>query len=123
VNGVAKRRVLVVEDETIVRMIGSDALEDAGYEVLDAGSADEALRLLDSTDDVAVLFTDVRMPGSMDGLELASLVHARWPAIKILITSGDTWPPPKSLIPDDGRFIAKPYKIERLQDEIDRMLD
>lgn len=116
-----KCRVLLVEDEATVRMIGSDALEDAGYEVVDAESADEALLLLESMDDVAVLFTDIRMPGSMDGLELARLVHDRWPAMKILLTSGDTWPP-KSLIPDDGRFIPKPYEIDRLQDEIGRLI-
>jgi len=117
-----KHRVLLVEDEAIVRLIGADALEDAGYEVIDAASADEALRILEAIEEIEVLFTDIRMPGSMDGLELAKLVHERWPAIKILVTSGDTWPP-KKILPDDGRFLAKPYKIERLQDEVSRLLD
>ncbi len=70
--------VLFVEDEQFVRMIGVDALEEAGYIVLEAGSADEALVMLEEGDDVHVLFTDIRMPGSMDGLRLASVVHERW---------------------------------------------
>jgi DNA-binding NtrC family response regulator len=118
----AKRKVLVVEDEATLRMIGSDALEDAGYEVIDAASADEALRILNTASGVEVLFTDIRMPGSMDGLALATLVHSRWPTIKILITSGDTWPR-KEIIPDDSRFLSKPYKVQRLQEEIDKLLD
>ncbi|MEE4452941.1 response regulator [Novosphingobium resinovorum] len=117
-----KRRVLLVEDEAIIRLIGSDALEDAGYEVLDAASADEALRILETIDDVAIVFTDIRMPGSMDGLELARLVHERWPDIRLLITSGDTWPP-RALIPDEGRFIAKPYELGQLRCEVSRLLD
>lgn len=112
-----KRKVLVVEDEIAVRLVGSDALADAGFDVIEAASADEALRLLEAEADVEVLFTDIRMPGSMDGLALADLVHRRWPAMKILVTSGDTWPP-KDRIPDDGRFLAKPYKIEALQHEV-----
>jgi two-component system, response regulator PdtaR len=122
VGSSSKQRILIVEDEALVRLIGADALEDAGYEVIDAESADEALRRLDEAGDVEVLFTDIRMPGSMDGLELAKFVHNRWPAVKILLTSGDTWPP-KALIPDDGRFLAKPYEIGKLQDEIKRLLD
>ena len=116
-----KWRILVVEDELAVRMVGFDVLEDAGYDVLEAADADEALGLLDATGAVHVLFTDIRMPGSMDGLELAKVVHCRWPATKILITSGDTWPP-KRLIPDDGRFLAKPYRPDVLQREIDALL-
>ena len=116
------RKILVVEDEATVRMIGADALADAGYEVIEAGSADEALTILETASEVQVLFTDIRMPGTMDGLQLATLVHRRWPDMKILITSGDTWPP-KSLIPDDGRFIAKPYKVEALQNEVDHLFE
>jgi two-component system, response regulator PdtaR len=116
-----KRKVLLVEDEALVRIIGSDALADAGYDVIEAASADEALAVLEAEDAVEVLFTDIRMPGSIDGLQLASLVHERWPAVKILITSGDTWPP-KSLIPDDGRFIAKPYRLDALQHEVDNLV-
>ena len=119
--GVGKRTILIVEDEALVRVIGSDALEDAGYDVLEAASSDEALRLLDANDDVRLLFTDIRMPGKLDGLQLANLVHERWPRIKILITSGDTWPS-QDRIPDDGRFIAKPYKVTALCDQVDEII-
>jgi DNA-binding NtrC family response regulator len=119
---VSAKKVLLVDDEAAIRMIGSDALADAGHEVLEAGSADEALGILASAPDVEVLFTDVRMPGSMNGIELARLVHERWPAMKILITSGDTYLR-KSEIPDDGRFIGKPYKIEALQIELNHLFD
>jgi two-component system, response regulator PdtaR len=105
----------------MVRMVGADALADAGYEVIEAASADEAIQLLEGAGQVHLLFTDVRMPGSMDGLSLANFVHDRWPAMRILITSGDTWPPKKA-IPDDGGFIAKPYKVEALQHEVDRLI-
>ncbi|WP_206599109.1 response regulator [Sphingomonas turrisvirgatae] len=114
-------RILIVEDEMIVRLIGSDTLTDAGYDVVEAGSADEALRILERHGDVEVLFTDIRMPGTMDGLELARVVHERWPAMKILITSGDTFPP-RSAIADDGRFLPKPYSTEVLRREIDTLL-
>jgi two-component system, response regulator PdtaR len=100
---------------------GSDALEDAGYEVLEAASADEALRLLDANDDVRLLFTDIRMPGEVDGLQLADLVQERWPTVKILITSGNTWPP-HDRIPHDGRFIAKPYKVSALCNQVDEII-
>jgi DNA-binding NtrC family response regulator len=113
-----KKTILLVEDEPMLRLIGADALADAGYEVIEAASADEALALLEAVEEVQILFTDIRMPGSMNGLELAEMVHARWPHMKILITSGDTWPP-KGAIPDDGRFLAKPYKIASLQREVD----
>ena len=106
----------------IVRLIGSDTLTDAGYEVVEAGSADEALCVLEQHGGVEVLFTDIRMPGTMDGLELARVVHERWPAVKILITSGDTFPP-RSAIADDGRFLAKPYSTEVLRREIGTLLD
>lgn len=116
-----KKKVLLVEDEATVRLIGTDALEDAGYEVIDAETADDAIRILDSIGEVEVLFTDIRMPGTMDGLELAAIVHERWPSVKILVTSADTRPP-KSSIPDDGQFLPKPYRIARLQDEVGRLL-
>lgn len=113
--------ILIVEDELFVRMIGADALEQAGYRVLEAGTADEALRMLEQASDVKVLFTDIRMPGSMDGLALAAAVHRRWPGIRILVTSGDTRPSNDAL-PDDGRFLAKPYRFEALSRELTSLL-
>ncbi|MGK6322875.1 response regulator [Sphingomonas sp. DT-51] len=113
--------VLLVEDELFVRMIGADALAEAGYRVIEAGDADEALARLERSADVQVLFTDIRMPGTMDGLQLAGEVHRRWPSIRILLTSGDTRPT-RDDIPDDGRFLAKPYRFEVLSRELDQLL-
>lgn len=115
-----EKKVLLVEDEALIRVIGTDALEEAGYDVLEAGSADEALEVLEAYNEVLVLFTDIRMPGSLNGLELARIVHERWPKMKLLLTSGDTWPS-ENEIPDDGRFLPKPYRVETLRREIDEM--
>ncbi|KTT74618.1 response regulator [Sphingomonas endophytica] len=113
--------VLIVEDELFVRMIGADALAEAGYSVLEASSADEALNILETAGEVQVLFTDIRMPGSMDGLQLAEVVHERWPRIRILLTSGDIRPS-RDAIPDDGRFLAKPYRFDSLSRELNSLL-
>jgi CheY-like chemotaxis protein len=101
--------VLVVEDELLVRMTAVDELEETGFQVLEATNADEALKILEAhSDEVQVLFTDVHMPGSMDGMELAEEVHRRWPHILLLISSGRAQPDPDE-IPDHGRFLPKPY--------------
>jgi CheY-like chemotaxis protein len=101
--------VLVVEDEPLVRMTALDELEEAGFQVLEAVNADEALKVLATrSDEVQVLFTDVHMPGSMDGIALAEQVHQRWPHILLLISSGRARLDPDE-IPDHGRFLAKPY--------------
>jgi DNA-binding NtrC family response regulator len=100
--------VLLVEDEFLVRMAAADALEDAGFEVIETANAQAAQEVLSSRDDIRVLFTDVKMPGPMDGLELASLVRRCWPHIRVVITSGHLKPETDSL-PEDAVFIAKPY--------------
>ena len=106
--------VFLVEDELLVRMTAADELEEAGFKVLEAANADVALKVLEShSDEVVVLFTDVHMPGSMDGMELAEQVHARWPHVRILISSGYARPH-QNEIPDDGRFMPKPYHAETL---------
>lgn len=115
------KTVLIVEDELFVRMIGADALEEAGYDVLEAESADEALKVLEAGKPIEVLFTDIRMPGSMDGLKLAGVVHERWPDVRILLTSGDVRPT-RDEIPDDGGFLAKPYRFDSLSRELHRLL-
>jgi DNA-binding NtrC family response regulator len=112
-----KTKILLVEDEPIIRAVGTDALEEAGFEVIEAKDADDAVRILELLGEVHVLFTDIRMPGSMNGLELAQLVHERWPAMKILVTSGDTWPT-NTQLPDDGHFLPKPYRMDALQNEV-----
>ena len=103
-------------------MLGIDSLEDAGFEVVDAGSADEALAILERSPAVRLVFTDIDMPGSMNGLELAELVHRRWPNVKLLVTSGhrmlSDWQ-----IPDHGHFLPKPYSNGTVIKEISQMLD
>lgn len=87
------------------------AIEDAGLAYVEAADADEALEILKSRADVGVLFTDVNMPGALDGMDLAKLVHEQWPAIRLVVTSGR---PLEAKVPDDGQFVAKPYDLRRL---------
>ena len=109
----AKKTVLIVDDEDLVRRVGSDILEFGGYRVLEAANADEALRRLDEGAEVMVLFTDVNMPGAPDGFGLARLVHDRWPQVKILVASGYAAPGPGDL-PESGLFLSKPYRADEL---------
>jgi CheY-like chemotaxis protein len=101
-------RVLVVEDEVIVRMDIAAQLAGAGFAVLEARNADDAIRLLETNRDIRAVFTDVDMPGSMDGLKLAGYVARRWPPIRIIVTSGHVNVPPGTL-PEGARFFTKPY--------------
>ena len=80
--------ILIVEDEFLLRMDSVEILELAGFEVISATNADEAIAILSARSDVHLVFTDIQMPGSMDGLKLASFVRDRWPPIKIVVTSG-----------------------------------
>jgi len=80
--------VLIVEDEPLLRILAAEVVEDAGFIALEASDADEAVALLESRPDISLLFTDISMPGSMDGLKLAHAVRNRWPPIKILVVSG-----------------------------------
>ena len=100
--------VLIVEDEFLLRMDAMDMVAAAGFEVLEAANADEAIEILEARPDVAVVFTDIQMPGSMDGLKLARAVRGRWPPIKIVATSGQIEVKPTDL-PEGGRFLPKPY--------------
>ncbi|MBK3404758.1 response regulator [Methylorubrum populi] len=100
--------ILVVEDDGLVRMVAVDMLEDAGFEVLEAGSADAAWAILERTPAVGALFTDIDMPGSIDGLVLAGRVAERWPHIRLVVTSGGRGLCDRE-VPDHGRFLLKPY--------------
>jgi CheY-like chemotaxis protein len=114
--------VLLVEDEPLVRMTAADELDDAGFRVVEAKNADEALLVLEAhSDEVQVLFTDVNMPGSMDGMALAERVYQRWPHVLLLISSGYARPHPDE-IPDHGRFVPKPYRGETLVRHITEMM-
>lgn len=113
--------VLVVEDEGLVRQMSADELVDAGYQVLEAANSREAISILESGVGVTVLFTDVNMPGELDGLELAHLVHDRWPCVRLLVTSGGARAGPQD-VPDDGRFISKPYSLRRMCSLVDELV-
>jgi two-component system, response regulator PdtaR len=117
----SKAAILVVEDETLIRIWAADLLEENGFSVLEAKDADAALRVLESRPDVKLLFTDVQMPGSLNGMELACEVHARWPHVLLVIKSGRERPA-RADIPDDGRFVAKPYSAEELLGQVKDLL-
>lgn len=100
--------ILVVEDNTLVRMDCADVLKEAGFRVLEAEDADAAMLILERAREVRLLFSDIDMPGSMDGLALASLVHTRWPRIRLLMMSGHHRMRDADL-PYHGQFLPKPY--------------
>ncbi|MDR7036501.1 MULTISPECIES: response regulator [Methylobacterium] len=112
--------VLLVEDETLIRMMAADVLEEAGFTVTEAATADAAWSILNlRPDDIGVLFTDVDMPGSMDGVTLVERVAASWPHIRLVVTSG-RHPLADRDLPDNGRFLGKPYHPSELMGAIDR---
>ena len=100
------RTVLVVEDDLLVQDVTRDELEAAGYQVIVAANADEAIAVLEARQDIHLVFTDVRMPGSMDGAKLAAAVRHRWPPVNIIVTSGTGRP---LTLPANALFIPKPY--------------
>ena len=109
--------VLVVEDEPLLRMLAVDVVEEAGFIAIEAGDADEAVILLESRTDITLLFTDINMPGSMDGLKLAHAVRDRWPPIKILVVSGKQQFQSFDL-PSNSCFVGKPYQASALVEEL-----
>ncbi|MET0337264.1 MAG: response regulator [Caulobacter sp.] len=104
--------ILIVEDDVLVRMVAAAALEDAGYRVIEADCAAEALQVLAGDEAVSILFTDINMPG-MDGLELARLASAQRPGLMVVLTSGYEQPRPDEL-PEHGQFLPKPYLPEQM---------
>ncbi|HEY4849081.1 MAG TPA: response regulator [Methylocella sp.] len=113
--------VLIVEDEPFVRLTGADLLAEAGFEVLEAGNGDEALRILEATPEVRVVFSDVEMPGSLDGLGLARRICQRWPSIGIVLTSGHRVR--AEMMPCEGRFLPKPYDGQALVRQIEEIVN
>ena len=108
-----KIAVLVVEDEPITRMDVVGQLEEDGFKVFEAPNADRAIKILEANPAIRILFTDVDMPGSMDGLKLAAAVRDRWPPIKIVVASGLRKINIDAL-PDDSRFFSKPYNVNEI---------
>jgi two-component system, response regulator PdtaR len=112
---------LVVEDEALIRVNACYILEEQGFNVLQAGSAERALKVMEAEPNVRLLFTDIQMPGAFDGMDLARKVHARWPHVLLLITSGQK-KPGRAEIPDHGRFVAKPYAAEELISQVNDLM-
>ena len=109
--------VLVVEDETFIRMDAVEMLGAAGFHVVEAANADEAIKELEQNSGIQIIFTDIDMPGSMNGLKLAAAVRDRWPPVKIIATSGHFEIHPGDL-PSGARFISKPYQPAQVANAI-----
>jgi CheY-like chemotaxis protein len=114
--------VLIVEDEFLLRMGATEMIEEAGFEVVQAGNADEALSILESRSDICVVFTDIQMPGSMDGLTLMAAVKRRWPPIKIIATSGRTVIRHGDLT-EGALFLQKPYTSAGISNLLHELTD
>jgi CheY-like chemotaxis protein len=105
--------VLIVEDEPFLRIQAADIATEAGFEVLEAANADEAIAILENRADVRVVFTDIQMPGSMDGLKLAHAIRNRWPPVAVIVTSGQVRPA-GDMMPENTPFLGKPYEATEL---------
>jgi len=112
--------ILVVEDEVLVRLVAVSVAEESGFEALSAATADEAIKILESRSDIRLVFTDVNMPGSMNGLRLAHAVRGRWPPVELLVTSAVGNITAKDL-PERGRFLPKPYDVAKLSEAFQQM--
>jgi CheY-like chemotaxis protein len=106
--------VLVVDDEPLIRMNAVDLVEQAGFTALEAGSADEAIEILMSRNDIYAVFSDVQMPGSMDGIRLLKVIRDRWPPVRLILTSGKPLPDDADL-PSGSAFLPKPYGFPELR--------
>jgi CheY-like chemotaxis protein len=109
--------VLVVEDEPLIRMNTADIFETAGYKVLEAPNADEALSLVEARKDIGVIVTDIDMPGSMDGLAMAQHVRQASPSIGLILASGKVFPPERQL-PAGARFFSKPFQEHEIVEAV-----
>jgi two-component system, response regulator PdtaR len=105
--------VLVVEDDFLNRLHAVNLVEDAGYIAVEASNADEAITILEARKDILIVFTDIDMPGSMDGLKLAHAIRERWPPIELILTSGH-FDLSDDEIPERGRFFPKPYRDQEI---------
>ncbi len=113
--------VLIVEDEALIRLDAIEAIEAAGFDVIEAADADQAIAILEQRSDIRLVFTDIHMPGSMDGLKLAHFVKDRWPPIKIIATSGHARIA-ESDLPEGSRFLSKPYAAAEITKTINRLI-
>lgn len=116
-----KAVILVVEDSPLIRMGAVDLVLSAGYEAVEAHDADEAIRILESRYDIDLVFTDVQMPGTMDGIKLCHYIRDRWPPIKLIVASGAAILEESSL-PFGSRFFPKPYDNHTIMDAMAHLL-
>lgn len=115
-------KILVVEDEPIIRLGLVSLIEDEGYDVVEAGSADQAIMRLSADTEIRLVVTDVDMPGTMDGIRLAHHVRNRWPPVHLLVISGKVGVKPSEL-PTGVRFMSKPYQEPHLIGAIKALLE
>lgn len=113
--------ILLVEDDDFLRSVMADAVEILGYSVTECPSADQALIALEGMAPFALVITDVRMPGRLDGLDLVRAIWFRWPELPVIIMSGDTVLPP-GFLPTNARFLIKPVHLDALHSAIDELL-
>jgi CheY-like chemotaxis protein len=105
--------VLIVEDEPLLRLNAVSMIEAGGFDTLEARSTDEAIALLETDSRIRIVFADIYLPGSMDGLRLAAVVRERWPPVELVLTSGHVEVSADDL-PDRGLFLSKPYSAGQL---------
>jgi CheY-like chemotaxis protein len=113
--------VLVVEDVPLLRLMAVDVVNDAGFEAIEASNADEAIRILESRNDIRIVFTDIDMPGSMDGAKLAACIRDRWPPVELILTSGQ-FAVADVALPARGVFFPKPYDPRAVSEAMRRMV-
>jgi DNA-binding NtrC family response regulator len=113
--------ILLVEDEDIIRWTAAVALEDAGFVVIEAGDASEALEHLTvRAEEIVLIVTDVHMPGEMNGIGLAHHAFGNWPWIGVVVTSGKAHPLPGDL-PPTTQFLPKPYELDALVSRVEEL--
>ena len=118
---VSRPVVLIVEDELLIRLDAIEMIEAAGFDTLEAADADAAIAILEARPDIHVMFTDIHMPGSMDGLKLSHYVRDRWPPIKIIATSAHARAKGFEL-PNGGRFLPKPYSAREVATHLHELI-
>ena len=113
---------MIVEDDALIRMLAADMISAMGMDIVEAVNADHAIALLESIPKISVVFSDVQMPGSMDGIRLMTIIRNRWPPIALLLTSGKVSPPACDL-PTGTHFVTKPYHSQQIEGHLTSLID
>ena len=113
--------VLIVEDQPLIRLNAMDLVVDAGFQALEAKNADEAIQLLELHPDIRLVFTDIEMPGTMDGLKLVHYIRGRWPKVHLMVASGKVIVQENQL-PRGSKFFAKPYGDHTIVEAMSNLL-